>query len=187
MAVLKKKTPLSTLPSTEKPSVSKALPKGEEINAKEEAPKKPEVIRPEPKAEKPAIPAGGAHNQARPRFTYTREDLPELPEQMTRFDMLAMPIEARLKLWMTMNTEYSGERFVTLLRPSELPRKVLMEDIPGGAKEKASRGAYFCAYCGDWMPFKSYGYTGYTKCIGCGISTKDFYTCGANNLWNKEL
>lgn len=195
MAVLKRKAP-STLPgppSAGKPEIKtpKSIPKGEKKNAhepkKEESKKDtipPRPVRESTQASEPVTTDERQDNDAEFRPAYTRESNPEASGQMTRLELLATPLAERLERWKRLNQDTS--RFTTLLKPHELPKKVTTERIPGGAKNPTMKGVYWCPFCGDWQPFKVFSYTGYTKCCGCGISARDFYTCMANNLWNKE-
>lgn len=48
------------------------------------------------------------------------------------------------------------------------------------------KGQLFCCYCGEWQYFKSKqmnGWTTYERCVGCGISTEDFWIKTVNKLW----
>lgn len=190
MTVLKKRVPTLPAPNAGKPKLTppKTLPKGEDKNAhepKKEEPKKDPVpsspVGKSTKASKPVISGERPTESRKPRSAYSREEIPEYEGQVTMLTMRGMTFAARHDLWKQLNTH--TEDFVTLLKPSELPRKVQREDRPGTAPNKE---ALFCPYCSEWMKFRVYSYSGYTKCTGCGISTRDFYTCAANNLWNRD-
>lgn len=96
-------------------------------------------------------------------------------------DMLALSFTAKHDLWRELNKKAPEYDFVTLLKPSYLPKEIRREFPPAAAKSP-SREALWCPYCSEWMKFRTFSYTGYEMCIGCGMSTKDFYVVRANKL-----
>jgi hypothetical protein len=99
-----------------------------------------------------------------------------------------MNIAERHALWQRLNT-HRVDLFVPLLRKDAYSRKVVQE-APSSTSKPAyvHRGAVlWCCYCADWMVFENFTYVGSDKCIGCGISTKDFYNRGANKLWDVDV
>jgi hypothetical protein len=152
----------------------------------QKAPRPPKEVRStksSEEAEKPAVPTRKPAEASRPRFAYQREDVEEREGQITLVAMRALTFAARHELWRTLQVP-SEDRFVTILKPSEVPRRIAREEPPGAAPNKE---AIFCPYCGEWQKFRVYSFTGYTCCVGCGMSTRDFYTCNANKLWHKEM
>jgi hypothetical protein len=55
--------------------------------------------------------------------------------------------------------------------------------------EKPPKGTLWCCYCGKWMEFNENVIEGsnHDRCVGCTISTEDYYIKSANKLWDKDL
>ena len=54
---------------------------------------------------------------------------------------------------------------------------------PGGRHKPTRRGRAWCPYCGREMPFGWNETLCYARCMGCGISERDFYVRQFNGLW----
>lgn len=88
-------------------------------------------------------------------------------------------------LWKRLNKGVPDGTFVTLRKQDDLPKTRYMrkaEAMHRGTIPASPpvRGAYYCPYCMIYMPFHNDTYMGYTRCCGCGISTKDYHTRGDN-------
>jgi hypothetical protein len=55
--------------------------------------------------------------------------------------------------------------------------------------KKPPKGTLWCVYCNDWMEFNENVIEGsnHDRCVGCTISTEDYYIKSANKLWDKDL
>lgn len=195
MTVLKKRTPM-TLPTQSAGKPAPKLPKpatkqtdeapkklGVKTNAEAKTkPEKPGENGKSAEAPKPTVSKRTAKPAAsgEPRSPYPPERVPEDDRQVTLLTMRDMSFAQKHELWRQVQTL---DEFVTILKPDEVPRKMVREDPAGVAPTK---DALWCCYCTEWQPFRLCKYTGYKKCVCCGISTKDFYNCTANKLWNKE-
>lgn len=106
--------------------------------------------------------------------------------------MRQMSIEDRHKLFKSLNV--NPEVFVPIRK--ELPKKMEMRKdeaiLRGIIPEKAPKVPKwidyvgYCCYCVDWQPFHQHSWSGYKKCCGCGITTKDFYIGIDNGVFGKE-
>jgi hypothetical protein len=200
MAVLKKKTP-TTLPKFQTRSASeiKAVPKpitlpkkGAPTHAKEK-PKEPEEkpasqSRPRKKTSKSAVSTGErTKDRELGRIAEAKESkrlqdtLTEVEGQMTRLAMLDLSFTAKHEKWKELNKTAPEHEYITLLVPGALPKELMREYPPKGHKSP-SKEALWCCYCSEWMKFRTFSYTGYERCIGCGMSTKDFHIVRANQL-----
>lgn len=161
-----------TTESAQPPKVAAPLP--------ERYPPQP---RPRPVYSEPdaAVPESDEH------YGIGRADTPEeATGQLTMIQLHSMTIMDRHTLWNRLNQGAFGtSKFVTLLRATHLPKRVAREDAPSGGKP--GKDVMWCCYCGDWTLFKTFSYVGSDRCIGCGISTKDYYNRSANGLWQKEV
>lgn len=54
---------------------------------------------------------------------------------------------------------------------------------PGGKHKPSKKGHAWCPYCGKEMPFGWDETLYYARCMGCGISERDFYVRQFNGLW----
>lgn len=120
--------------------------------------------------------------EGRPRF---REGQDEAEGQVTMLALHNMSLTEKHSLWKKMNQRYDSTSFVPLLRRSDMPKRIAKEYPPEG--RPAIPGAMWCCYCGDWTIYESFVYVGSDRCIGCSISTKDYYNRSANKLWKVDL
>jgi len=166
--------------------VEKKVQPPKPVEKKVQPPKpKPSEPRKSPQVEEPAVPAGGDIKPAEPR----RTDTPAV-ERVSTEAMRAMPLEDRLALFKLLNR--NAEKFVAIRR--ELPKKgymrkdeaLLRNIIPEKAPKVKNATVYYCPYCVDWQVFHYHNWTGYNKCTGCGITTKDMYTGIDNGIFGKE-
>ena len=115
------------------------------------------------------------------------DEPPRADGQITMLKLRALPLEERHALWRRLNKQVGDDTlFITVLMPEELPKQMQREHPPQG-KRPVGKNVYWCCYCADWSVFEHFSYLGSHKCIGCGISTKDYYVRGANGLWKKEV
>jgi hypothetical protein len=137
-----------------------------------------------PEASKPVIASERQSDTTRPRPAHTGA------EKVTVEAMKAMSLEERYKLWKTINKD--PERFVGIRR--ELPKKMEMRKdeallrklIAEKAPKHKTGDVYYCPYCVDWQVFHYHSWTGYKKCTGCGITSRDFYVGVDNGIFGKE-
>lgn len=198
--VLKKKVPTITSSPT---NSSAKLPKEEKKDGiqeprrqAEEKKKSTEGTRkrgaqPSPPAAEPVVSSGESAPARRPRAAAKtapaekpkREfnDPIALPKdgQVSLIELHELSFSGRHELWKTLNKGAREDEFVTLLYPHLLPKGIRKELPPA---VKPNKEALWCSYCEEWMKFRSFSYTGYDCCIGCGISTKDFHIVRANKL-----
>ncbi|MBF7097597.1 hypothetical protein [Alkalibacter mobilis] len=61
---------------------------------------------------------------------------------------------------------------------------LLFEDPvkPDYVRVPADKHTLFCVYCNEVRVFKKDKYLGVYRCLGCGISTKDFYIRRVNRI-----
>lgn len=140
--------------------------------------------RKSPEAKEPAVTSGGTSAPAQPRRASEAE------KRVSVEAMRAMTLEDRYALFKKLNT--NPERFVPIR--SELPKKdyirkdeAILREIIGPKPPKVkSATVYYCCYCVDWQVFHSHSFTGYNKCTGCGMTTKDMYIGIDNGVFGKE-
>lgn len=144
-----------------------------------EAGKSPEASKPIVTSESPGTPA-----QPRPAYTGAPGS-----ERISIEAMRAMEHADRYALWKRLNR--NNEKFVPLRK--ELPKKEYMRKDEAiirkliGDKPKVKNAlVYYCCYCVDWQVFHSHSWTGYNKCISCGMTTKDMYIGVDNGIFGKE-
>lgn len=109
----------------------------------------------------------------------------EASEQIGFHQYRDMTLVERYALWKKLNKGVPAHVFIPILRKDAMPKQVVRVDAPSA--KPADKTAQFCCYCGDWTIFALFSYLGSNRCIGCSISTKDYYNRGANNLWKVEL
>lgn len=97
-----------------------------------------------------------------------------------------MSFDEKIKLWKKLNQGRPSDSFITVVRRNELPKNVVLRKDEALARdvipEKGPKGALYCPYCVTWSKFQYFPYTGYDKCIGCGISTRDWYVVADNSI-----
>lgn len=181
-----------------KPVTPKKLPKtkskGEVDHGKKEVekkqPSKPAETGKSAKASKPIVASERKSQPTEPRPTDTREDFERHEEQLTAERMRELSVSAKKELFKKLNKKSLESQFITMLKPSEIPKKNYMRlkeaQIRKIIGDRPTKDALYCAYCIDWQPFQLHAWTGYKKCCGCGISTKDFHVACDNGLFGKE-
>lgn len=157
------------------------------VEPKKEAPKQVEP-RPSEEAPKPTVSTGSHAPQAEPRPSASREERAISSEAMRE-----MSFEDRYKLYKLLNT--NPEVFTPIVRKSDLPRtgvsmrkdEALLRKLISERPPKAPKmgEVHYCPYCVDWQLFVPFTWTGYTKCCGCSMSTRDWYVSADNKLFNK--
>ncbi len=102
--------------------------------------------------------------------------------QVTRETFSKMSFTAKMNLSRALNRD--GTKFVPCVDGAGAHLKIALRKKDAVVAGKASRirpnGQFWCPYCGGYEPFRKVD--GYPKCVGCGMSTKDFYTRIDNNL-----
>jgi len=106
---------------------------------------------------------------------------------MTSEQVRRMSMTERVEAWKVLN-EAERTDFIPLRKAEELKRLtpiLLAEAILRNlvTERGPGKGTYYCPYCVDWMPFRTHGWTGYTRCCGCSMTTMDYYIRSDNNLW----
>lgn len=177
ITALKKRIPPTALKSAGSP-----LPKEEPKHEVKEVPSKGKPARPEVKASAPTARSRAEESGPRPAPAPKEEVIPEHEDQVSHRAMLELSFTARHDLWKQINKDAPPEQFITLIRVVELP-KAVKKEFPPAANTKPHKEALWCPYCGEWMKFRTFSYTGYECCTGCGISTRDFHTASANKLF----
>jgi hypothetical protein len=180
------RTDLRSVPKNTKPAETQRVRIEEEPNAKE-APKeiaKEPKVRKSKEASEPAVPSRKPATSRQPRFTPTVEEIKEYEGQLDYLAMLELSFTAKHELWRNLNKTASEGEFITLLKPSLLPKEI-RKDFPPAKAVPPSKEALWCVYCGEWMKFRTFSYNGYEMCVGCAMSTKDFYIARANKLFFK--
>lgn len=198
-------TPAPTARPKRKPIVAPAVKKAPPAKeVKPDVPKtepKQEAVESQPGAraevEKVIIAGKRTSPPTEPRPAPTRKGADDFEEERDRRQisldaMKAMSIEDRHKLFRELNKDTASEIFMTVRK--ELPKQLVMRKdeaiLRGLIKPEAPRvkslKVYYCGYCVDYMPFTSHSFTGYTKCCGCSISTRDFYIRADNQLFNAD-
>jgi hypothetical protein len=168
-----------------KPVVKQEPPK-EVKKVEPKAKVQPPVQREErksPEAPKPVVTAGSESPKPEPRRT-TSEEVERFPIERIRL----MELEERMKLFRRLNKD--PEKFIPIR--SDVPKQlqmrkdeaVLRKIIADKPKAKGME-VYYCPYCVDWQPFYNFSWLGSTKCIGCTVSTRDFYTAIDNGIFGK--
>lgn len=165
---------------------AKVTPK--EVKPVEQTPKVEQKVErkvsPSPEAPKPTIPAGSHHPEPGPRHT----DKPE-EKRVSIEAMRAMEPEERYKLFKSLNKD--PDKFIPIR--NELPKMMQMRKDEALIRELISEKApkakghtiHYCPYCVDWQIFHHHSWIGYNKCIGCSITTKDFYVAVDNGIFGK--
>lgn len=166
-----------------------------DVKDREEKAKKQPSIQTEKgtskEASKPAPSSERQNPSAQPRPTAKGTEDKTKDKRVTVEVMREMTMEERYKLFKSLNK--NPETFVPIRK--ELPKKIEMRleeaKIRGIVQSKAPKApkgtdVYYCPYCSDWNIFHYHNWTGYKKCCGCNISTKDFYTSADNGLFGKE-
>jgi hypothetical protein len=173
-------------PTVRKPEPPKEVkPVEQEPEVKQEEQREEPEVRKSPEASEPIASPGGDGRIAGHR----RTDTPEVKRYSSEA-LRAMEHEDRYRAWKRLNTDH--EVFVPLL--AQLPRKmqmlkaeaVLREIVSAKAPKAKNLTLYYCPYCMDWQVFHYHSWTGYNKCTGCSISSKDFYTAVDNGIFGKE-
>lgn len=202
--------PTKTAPKAEEPKQEAPAPKADLLNrvARRPSPgvrpggthveKPKEVETNVPKKEEIKVITGASEESTKSNPTSERQSDKAKPRPtsegaVTTEVMRSMEIEARYKLFLSMNNH--PEKFIPLLVPKDLPKKMSMRKAEALIRKiivdkapkapKGSAGVYYCPYCTDYQPFHSFVYFGSTKCCGCSISTRDFYTSSDNGLFGK--
>jgi hypothetical protein len=197
--VATKKTPARPAPPVKLPKTTegkKANGKKEEVKQaiKQEPKQKPEA-RKSTEASKPIVTSERPNPPAEPRPAHTRTTSPDEPvkheEQVSVFQMRELSYKAKQDLFKRLNKGASEDRFITLLKPSVLPKKLQMRLDEAKLRnlveaKPSNKEALYCGYCVDWQPFHYHAWTGYRKCCGCSMSTKDFYIAVDNGIFGKE-
>lgn len=112
-----------------------------------------------------------------------------LPTQLSYNQLKELPHAERMVLWELLNKVKSDD-FIQLIRRDQLPKQLVLRKLEANvrgilaASKPPGKHIYYCPYCTDYMQFKYHAYTGYHKCIGCSISTRDFYVSADNQLFN---
>jgi hypothetical protein len=57
---------------------------------------------------------------------------------------------------------------------------------PEGFSPALQKALAWCPYCGEEKPFDLDSRLGYARCMGCGISERDFYVRQFNGLWSDD-
>lgn len=169
-----KKAPVASVPVKEAPK--KAPPK--KAPPKQVAPKQ---VAPPPPTTAPIEPPKQAAPPPKPITTHQ-------PTQITYNQLRELTHPERLKLWEDLN-KLKSDDFIQLVRRDQLPKALVLRMLEAKehkliAAKPPGKTIYYCPYCTDYMQFKHHTYTGYNKCIGCGISTRDFYVSADNQLFN---
>jgi hypothetical protein len=153
---------------------------------KRETPKAEEPKeRKKQEATKPTIPAGEPDSAELGCTDSGTDEHDEAEGQVNLIQLHKLDVMARHALWKKLNRGTKDNQFVTVLSRESLPKKVAREEPAG--KAPAVRNVLWCCYCGDWNVFEHFAYVGSQKCVGCGISTKDYHNRSANNLWKVDL
>lgn len=179
---VRKPAPASSNVDMRKPAPPKEVRKSEP--PKKEQPTVEREERKSPEAPKPPIASERQSEPARPKPTTTGA------EKVSTEAMREMSLEARLKLWKSLNR--NPEVFVGIRK--ELPKKMEMRKdeallrniIPSAAPKLKNAPVHYCPYCVDYQVFHYHNWTGYNKCTGCGITSKDFYVGVDNGIFGKE-
>lgn len=168
-----------------RPAPSNVLPKGEE-----HAPQREEInhaiqgeTRAEPEASVIVVPAGSGADEGEYRRAYSYAEAEE--HQITMLMLHNMNLAEKHALWKRLNAGLDN-MFISILRRDSYPRNATKTDPPATGKPLYKK-VMWCCYCADWTVFEHFSYVGSDKCIGCSISTKDFYNRGANNLWKSDM
>lgn len=164
------------------PSV-KTPPVGVDIFAFEEPEEKAPVRtsqEPREEASKPVASSESERPAGEPRPADSPSEGQTTIEALTKLEYNQL-----YPLWKRLNKGTAAHVFLTLRKREDLPKTRYMrksEALHRGTVSKTppERGALYCPYCMTYMPFHNDNYTGYTRCCGCGISTKDYHTSGDN-------
>lgn len=178
------------LPKSTKPKTTNKEVKKDGTKAKKEQPSKQAKAGASEEVTKPASSSGSGREESRPRPANQREDIPKVEGQLNYAQLKELSYTARVELFRNLN-KGSTEKFIQLIKREELPKKLVMRKLEaeerGVLDKKPSRDAkvYYCPYCVDYMKFIAHSFTGYDRCCGCGMTTKDFYISADNELFNK--
>lgn len=162
----------------------KSEKKKKSVNSKQPTVKKPTIVPDKPKSEPTTIrveyvPDTRKHLQG---FTST-----ETEGQVNYEDLTKLPVTRKDELWKQLNAEAGETHFFPLLTKEARRQLRVMRLAEAVTRElvketKATKSSLYCPYCVSWSKFRQSPYTGYHKCVGCGISTEDYYVKLDNHL-----
>lgn len=139
-----------------------------------------------------AVQAAGRGSTYEVAARYTVEFKPFVREkdgQLTLDELRKLSHMARKELWKKLNDDPT--QFFGIVKPSEIRNSKMIrkaEAIARGiiTEKRPHKDAMYCPYCADWNIFRKFAHLDSTRCIGCGISTSDFYTRSDNHLWSSK-